>query len=157
MSTTTYTNTQRSKAKHTIKKILAMTEAAGCTPAQAATAQTRAQVWMDKYGFTPADFAAKPDGFTIFADAMAKAGNKPQPKAKPAKPAAKGARRGPAPEYADTQVITLLVANPKRPGSKAFARYANYKDGMTVAQALAAGLTREDFRWDVEKGHIAIA
>src|SRR5262245_30876849 len=90
--------------------------------------------------------------------------------AKPAKPAkakakakrkataskATGAKRGPAPEFADDMVISVLVPNPKRPGSMAYDRYQNYEDGMTVAAALAAGLRRDDFRWDTDKGHIVI-
>lgn len=74
-----------------------------------------------------------------------------------------GGRRGPAPEYADDDVITLNVAydkktrtyaNPKKPGSKAHARFALYSDGMTVGAFLAAGGTREDLRWDSKHGHI---
>lgn len=73
----------------------------------------------------------------------------------PVAPKAK-AHRGPKGEYADEQVIELLVANPKRVGSKAHARYEKYVTGMTVRQALDAGLTREDFRWDTYRGHINI-
>jgi hypothetical protein len=75
---------------------------------------------------------------------------------KAAKAAKASAHRGPKAEYGDAQVISLLVANPKRKGSLAFKRYANYVDGMTVREALDAGLTREDFRWDTRHGHISI-
>lgn len=80
-------------------------------------------------------------------------------KAAKAKKAAKatGGKRGPAPEYADTMVISVLVANPKRAGSQAFARFAGYKDGMTVGDAIEAGLRRDDFRWDTKHGYITIA
>jgi hypothetical protein len=87
---------------------------------------------------------------------------KAAPAAKPVKAKAvkvtvkASAHRGPRPEYADGQVITLIVANPKRKGSLAFKRYARYVDGMTVGEAILAGLTREDFRWDTRHGHISI-
>lgn len=73
-----------------------------------------------------------------------------EPEAKVAK------RRGPAPEFTDEMIVHLLVENPKRPGSKARARFAGYVDGMTIAQAIAAGLNRDDFRWDTDHGFISI-
>jgi hypothetical protein len=85
----------------------------------------------------------------------AKKGKKAK-KAKAAKPAKVAGKRGPAPEYKDAQVITVLMANPKRPGTAAFARYAKYVDGMTVAEAVEAGLRRDDFRWDIAHNHISI-
>ena len=84
---------------------------------------------------------------------------KPAPKAKVGKPVVvttSAAKRGPQAQFADHQVITLLVANPKKPGSMAFRRYKLYVDGMTVREALDAGLRRDDFRWDTAKGHISI-
>jgi hypothetical protein len=54
-------------------------------------------------------------------------------------------------------VIRLLVpANPKRKGSASYDRYALYVDGMTVGQAIAAGLWRVDFDWDLKHGHISV-
>jgi len=90
----------------------------------------------------------------VVVDGVAALTAKAAKKAKAAK--ATGGKRGPAPEFGDHMIISLLVANPKRKGTKAFARYAGYTDGMTVGQALEAGLTRDDFRWDTDKGHIAI-
>jgi len=87
---------------------------------------------------------------------------KPAPKAKVGKPVVVATKRvplnkrGPQAQFADHQVITLLVANPKKPGSMAFRRYKLYVDGMTVREALDAGLRRDDFRWDTAKGHISI-
>ena len=93
----------------------------------------------------------------VVVDGVAALTAKPVKAAKKAKAAkATGGKRGPAPEFGDHMIISLLVANPKRKGTKAFARYAGYTDGMTVGQALEAGLTRDDFRWDTDKGHIAI-
>jgi hypothetical protein len=65
-------------------------------------------------------------------------------------------KRGPAPEYSDDMVITNVVANPKREGSAAHGRFAKYKNGMTIAEAVKAGLRRDDFRWDVAHKHITI-
>jgi hypothetical protein len=48
--------------------------------------------------------------------------------------------------------------NPKRDGSAAHARFAKYKSGMTIQQALDAGITRGDINWDSkpEQGFIVI-
>lgn len=57
----------------------------------------------------------------------------------------------------DDHVITLLVAsNPKKPGTQAHIHFAVYRDGMTVADALAAGLTRGDLKWDVAHAFIKL-
>jgi hypothetical protein len=62
-----------------------------------------------------------------------------------------------APKFAKDAVITLLVQeNPKRAGSASHARFENYKSGMTVEQALAAGLISGDFTHDVAHGFIRI-
>lgn len=47
--------------------------------------------------------------------------------------------------------------NPKRKGSKSFDKFAKYKDGMTVEQAVAAGLTGADLSWDTSHKFITIA
>lgn len=55
------------------------------------------------------------------------------------------------------QVVVLLVKeNPKRPGSKARERFAKYEMGMTRQQALDAGVTGGDLRWDVGHGFIKL-
>lgn len=59
-------------------------------------------------------------------------------------------------KFRPDQVITLLIANPKKRGSAAYERYEAYRTGMTVAEAKAAGLRSEDFIWDVNHGHITI-
>jgi hypothetical protein len=79
-----------------------------------------------------------------------------EPAAPTEEPKAEAKKRGPAAQYADDMVITVLVANPKRPNSKAFARFALYATGMTVREAMTAGLRRDDFRWDVMHAHIEI-
>lgn len=60
-----------------------------------------------------------------------------------------------APLYRDEQKIKLLVkANPKSGDSAK--RFAKYKNGMTIAAALKAGVWRGDLRWDVGHGFIAV-
>jgi hypothetical protein len=57
-----------------------------------------------------------------------------------------------------TPTIRILVAeNPKKPGSKAYARFQLYKEGMTVAAFLRSGGTRSDLHWDIDKKYIDIA
>lgn len=77
-----------------------------------------------------------------------------------AKPAAKKAEApagGRAPSLADDSKITLLVKeNPKREGCAAYERFQAYFKVTTVAEALAAGLTRKDLAWDIAHGHISV-
>lgn len=48
--------------------------------------------------------------------------------------------------------------NPKKPGSKAQAAFANYREGETVKALLErGGTTRGDINYDVEKGYIVLA
>ena len=64
---------------------------------------------------------------------------------------------GRAPTLADDAKITLLVKeNPKREGCAAYERFNAYFTVKTVAQALAAGLTRKDLAWDIAHGHISV-
>jgi hypothetical protein len=46
--------------------------------------------------------------------------------------------------------------NPKKPGSKTHERFAQYVDGMTIAQALELGITSADLVYDVGKSFISI-
>lgn len=46
--------------------------------------------------------------------------------------------------------------NPKRAGSAGALRFAHYTDGMTVEQALAAGLTPADLKWDEDHKFIEL-
>lgn len=57
----------------------------------------------------------------------------------------------------DARKITFVAENPKRPGSASFDRFAKYKKGMTVAQALEAGVTRADIDWDSKRDFIKFA
>lgn len=66
------------------------------------------------------------------------------------KPAGRRARE------ADTDVIAVLVPNPKRPNSLSFARFAIYTTGITVAEFLAKGGRRADLKWDTDHDFIRI-
>lgn len=46
--------------------------------------------------------------------------------------------------------------NPKRAGSKAFARYALYESAKTVGEYLRNGGIKADLRYDQSKGHLVI-
>jgi hypothetical protein len=58
--------------------------------------------------------------------------------------------------FSKTAVISAVKANPKKPGSAAHQRYNLYKVGMTVDEALKAGLRSEDIRWDSGRGFITL-
>lgn len=45
-------------------------------------------------------------------------------------------------------IVAVRRPNPKRAGSESAARYNKYKIGMTVEEALIAGLTTGDIEWD---------
>lgn len=88
----------------------------------------------------------------------------PAPKAeKAAKPAREGEAKR-APKFAAEMKIAALVANPKKPGSRAHAVYSLYREGLTVsafiAACTAAGITETDARanisWDARKGFITL-
>ena len=81
---------------------------------------------------------------------------------KAAKPAKKGKRGngigGKRPRlFKDDQKITILAkGNPKREGSDSHKIFGLYKKGMTVRQALDAGVRTGDLKWDKDKGFIDI-
>lgn len=68
-------------------------------------------------------------------------------------------------EHPETAKITVLVANPKRAGSNAHARFALYRTGMTVGEYLdkcealqgeSRYIYRSDLRWDTARDFIKI-
>lgn len=62
--------------------------------------------------------------------------------------------RAPRVRPTDDRVITEVVSNPKKPNSASFERFAKYRVGMTVSEALAAGVQPGDIKWDSERGFI---
>ncbi len=53
----------------------------------------------------------------------------------------------------DDQIVKLLVSsNPKKPGSKAFARFEKYLSGATIEENLRRGLIRADIDHDSDLG-----
>lgn len=86
-----------------------------------------------------------------------------RPIVRAAAPAAKAPRaprsaapRGPAKRGSDPRVVTYVGPNPKKEGSASHARFALYKEGMTVDQFVAAGGTIADVKWDSERGFIKL-
>lgn len=68
-----------------------------------------------------------------------------------------GAGSGRPKRMQEDQKITLLVdKNPKRPGSNAASVFDLYKNGMTVKQALDAGIPRGHMNWDLDHGFIKV-
>ena len=84
-------------------------------------------------------------------DQIEEAAAKRKAEQKTKKSATKGGKKGPAPTHSDDAKITILTEdkkNPKREGTAAHARFALYRDGMTVAEFIKAGGTRADLAWD---------
>ena len=67
-----------------------------------------------------------------------------------------GGKRGPAPDYSDDSVITVLVANPKRPNTASYDRFALYTVGITVGEFIAKGGRRADLAWDAKHAFISV-
>ena len=83
---------------------------------------------------------------------------KTTPAKKIAKKVSAKKRTGRPARYTPEQRITVLVKeNPRRPSADSWRRFNLYKTGMTVAQALEAGLRLVDLRWDARAKFIAIA
>lgn len=64
--------------------------------------------------------------------------------------------RPPRPQAQDNRIISTIQPNPKKPGSASYERYSLYKDGMTVSEARALGVTNADMKWDSERGYVVI-
>ena len=91
------------------------------------------------------------------------------PKAPPpakAAPAAKAVKKagvgrnvaGRKGKFTTDAVISLLVeGNPYRETSKAHGVFKKYKDGMTVTEAINAGIGRAYIRWDINHQHIEVS
>ena len=58
------------------------------------------------------------------------------------------AQRAPRGSVRDPRIIVEVAPNPKKPGSASFDRFALYRVGMSVDEAIAAGVKREDIAWD---------
>lgn len=56
----------------------------------------------------------------------------------------------------DTRTIVSVVPNPKKQGTASYYRFDRYKPGMKVMEAIAAGVTAADIKWDHERGFITL-
>ena len=52
--------------------------------------------------------------------------------------------------------IRVQEDNPKKAGSKSYARFERYKAARTVQGVLDLGGSRADFEWDVDHGYIVL-
>jgi hypothetical protein len=79
-------------------------------------------------------------------------------KAAAAKPAAKKAATNGARMRLDPEAKIKIVAkeNPNREGSGRYKRWAKYKDGMTVKEAIKAGFSPVNIHYSVSDGHIKL-
>ena len=58
---------------------------------------------------------------------------------------------------ADAVITITATGNPKRPSSASHTRFEKYRNGMTVKEALANGVTMADVRFDSSKGFIKLS
>jgi len=64
--------------------------------------------------------------------------------------------RGPKGVPLDAKITILVAANPKRPAGKSYGRFELYRDGMSVNDALTAGVLTADLIYDTAHNFIAI-
>ena len=99
---------------------------------------------------------SKAKAATSKAKAAQAAAPAPQPTSKPAPvryvPAAAVASAMPT-----TKLQWLVTKNAKRVGTGSFARAEQYWGAATVADYKAKGGSKEDLRWDVAHGYVALA
>jgi hypothetical protein len=77
--------------------------------------------------------------------------------ARPDKPQKTSVGRKKTVTFSPTQTIHLLVKeNPKRKGGAPYERFAKYVDGMSIADALSAGVFEADVVWDVKHKFIEL-
>lgn len=81
----------------------------------------------------------------------------PQKSTKNGQPTAPKKGKEKAKNLSDPRIITAFIPNPKRPGSAAHERYNLYVAGMSVDQAIAAGIKRADIAWDLAREFISLA
>lgn len=98
---------------------------------------------------------------TAAAIALAEAQERPEP-APTAAPASKGTgfkgwAKADSVAHADSAVIEWVAPNPKKPGSAAYQRFANYAVGRTLAECKKLGTTAGDILWDLPRGFIRLA
>ena len=96
-----------------------------------------------------------PHGVSAMEHLIGKPFTRPQPKIRHATTTFNG--RAPRARPADNRVISAIVSNPKKPGSASYDRFAKYREGMTVSEAIAAGVTMADVKWDSERGFICLS
>lgn len=71
--------------------------------------------------------------------------------------AQKGVGRGRAARYVDgAKIKVLLKENPHREGTKRYGIFEKYRNGMTVGEAVKAGINAGDLVWAVKEGRIEI-
>jgi hypothetical protein len=118
---------------------------------------SRAQRWVNKFlmaqesGEELPPLHGNPQGDYV----KPEPGEEPEPKAKSKK--ADKTKRGRRGAYPMESTITILAeSNPKRPGSKAAQDFDRYKTGMTIEEALKAGIGWNDIKWNVDKKFIKV-
>jgi hypothetical protein len=77
--------------------------------------------------------------------------------ARPEKPQKTSTGRKKTLQFSSTQTIHLLVKeNPKKKGGAPYERFAKYTEGMSVQDALSAGVFEADIVWDVKHKFIEL-
>lgn len=70
---------------------------------------------------------------------------------------ATGERKPRVAKNGESKIKVLVEENPKRKGSASHARFAKYKDGMTVSEFISKGGTAADVNYDAAHGYIKLS
>ena len=124
---------------------------------QADMAKAQAEVALRQYLNLP-QLAARYEGDETMSKAVKATNKRNAKKGKPAVKAAKEKKGGGKRTSARTEMKIRLLekTNPKREGTNAHKLYAKYKTGMTVADALAAGMPSNYISYDVRHKYIEL-
>jgi len=131
-------------------------------PEEAAETSTKVKPSKKAGKVKPAPKAAKskapePTPRTGKAKVMAKAAVKVAPKAAAKAAAPAKVKNGGSDRIGETDTIKILAKeNPHRDGSKLYGYFKKYKEGMTVAAALKAGVPLVNVRYLRDAGHIKL-
>lgn len=85
----------------------------------------------------------------------APAAKKPAPKTK-SKKSATATGHGRVPKFSDDAIITFVADNPKRQGTDAFRKFAQYKKGMRLGDVVKKNVDRADVNYNISRGFVKV-
>lgn len=63
---------------------------------------------------------------------------------------------GRAPKFSDDSIITFVAENPKRAGTDAYRKFAQYKKGMRIGDVVKKNVNRADVNYNIARGFVKV-